>query len=94
MTKLYEKASINDITGAMLVSKAPTNAFREGYNRVFKYSFFDMNKLYKKQYVDLYNDGWTLYAVEGELAAEENKGITLLLKNEFNDMMERFLTLE
>lgn len=89
MTNLYEKAAINSVTGDLLQSRVPTADYRNNYDSTFALSWWEMNKLFKKQHESLYDDGWRLYAVLEDTKSEVN--VRVLLKNEDGGMIERYL---
>ena len=65
MAREYEKYSINDVTGACLVTKPATQAYMENYDVVFKHSVFENSKRFKKQFPSMYEEGWRVDSLKG-----------------------------
>ena len=71
----------NEITGELLVSKLNSPEYRNNYGEVFGYSYFMVNKEFRKQHYDLYLNGWKMDSVVDEMLSD-NREVRVLLTND------------
>lgn len=68
----------NEITGELLVSKVNSSEYRNNYGEVFGYSYFVVNREFRKQHYNLYLDGWKMDSVIDEVLSENGEVMVLL----------------